>query len=138
MTAHNLSEEQMVGILRNALVIAGQEMGDKGDHWPVIKATVLSLAKDWENLKIERDVDAEMKIHLYKQLEVMEKSLETCTPSAQITIAKKLKELREICDAYFSEATVSSLYIEHDSTPDHIKRARAIVSTLEGDENGHQ
>ena len=38
-------------------------MGD-GDQWPVVKDTVYRVMKDWEDLKVERAVHAEMKIHI--------------------------------------------------------------------------
>lgn len=129
-----MSEESMINFLRNALVIAGEEMGDEGDHWPVINATVHSIMKTWEDVKIERNVDAEMKKHLYAQLEIMEKNLPGCTPEAQATIAPKLQELREIYDAYFESPSADAVYITPDDMPPHIKRAHAIISTLDGDE----
>lgn len=136
MTAQTLSEEQMVGILRNALVIAGQEMGEKGDHWPVIKATVLSLANDWENLKIEREVDAEMKNHLYHELSRMEEYLDDCSPKFRASLEPKLIELREIYDAYFTKVPASSLYVDDKDIPTHIQRAEIILETLDGETHG--
>ena len=41
----------MVSLVRNALLVAGHEMGANGDHWPVIKSTIHSIMKDWEDLK---------------------------------------------------------------------------------------
>ncbi len=66
MTAQATTETQMVGLVRNALLVAGQEMGADGDHWPVINSTIHSIAKDWENLQIERNVHTELKTHLAK------------------------------------------------------------------------
>ena len=56
-----MTEEKMVTLVRNALLAAGHEMGKNGDHWPVIKSTIEKVMKDWENLKIERDITAELK-----------------------------------------------------------------------------
>ena len=99
--AKQMTEEQKMMFLRNALVVAGQEMGDDGDHWPVIKSTVHAIMKTWEDVKTERNVDNEMKTHLYQQLQIMENGLGDCTADARKAIEPKLKELREVYDAYF-------------------------------------
>ena len=71
-TTKPMPEEQMVHLVRNALLVAGHEMGKDGDHWPVVKSTIHSLMKDWEDLKVERNVHAELKKHVYAQLDEME------------------------------------------------------------------
>ena len=38
---HTMTDDQAVNLVRNSLLVAGQEMGHDGDHWPVIKSTVL-------------------------------------------------------------------------------------------------
>jgi len=50
-TTKPMPEEQMVHLMRNALLVAGHEMGADGDHWPVVKATIHSLMKDWEDFE---------------------------------------------------------------------------------------
>ncbi|MFY9287703.1 MAG: hypothetical protein WAO98_04295 [Alphaproteobacteria bacterium] len=127
-----MSEQQAVNVVRNALLVAGTEMGE-GDHWPVINATVHSIAKDYENLKIERAVDAEMKTHLYSQLQIMERELPNCTLEARIEVAAKLMELREIYDAYFSSLEESAVVVSENDVPVHVQRAKTIISTLEHD-----
>ena len=128
-----MTEEQMMMFLRNALVVAGQEMGDNGDHWPVIKSTVHSVMKTWEDVKTDRNVDSEMKTHLYEQLEIMEKGLVDCTAEARIAIEPKLKQLREIYNAYFETTDDNAVMVNRDELPDYIKRAEAIVETLENE-----
>lgn len=127
-------EARMVGLVRNALLVAGHEMGDEGDHWPVIKSTIKEIDKDYEDLQIERSVHAEMKKHLYKQLEKMEAELEHLPTETKTEAAPKLIELREIYDAFFSEADETKLIANTDEEPMHIKRARAIIATLEADD----
>ena len=124
------SEEQMVQIVRNALLVAGQEMGD-GDQWPVIKDTIYKIAKDYEDLKIERNVDDELKTHLYAQLKGMEAGLVTCSPEMRAKLEPKVKELRDVCDAYFSDVDRSAIVYDADEAPEHVKRMRAILATLE-------
>lgn len=131
-SAKTMSEEQMVFLVRNALLVAGQEIG-KGDQWPVIKDTVHKLMKDWEDLKVERSVDEELKIHLYDQLEEMELGLEECTPKMRALLEPRIKDLHEVCDAYFSDLDKSAVKYEEDSAPEHVKRMKAILATMEED-----
>lgn len=138
----DLTETQMQSLVRNALMVAGQEMGEKGDHWPVIKQTVTDVMRDWENLRIEREVHAEMKRHLYQQLAAMEQILLTCPKEEQKTVAPRLAELREIYDAFFTDVEREELYLADDvelylaeaEKPLHIRRAEAIIQTLEDED----
>lgn len=126
-------EEQMVHLVRNALLVAGQEMGN-GDHWPVVKSTIYSIMKDWEDLKIERNVHAELKKHLYAQLDEMDRLAQNHTAAEKAEALPKLKELREIYDAYFEPANKEFLKLNKEDTPIHVKRAQHLLKTLE-DEN---
>ena len=132
MTTTAISEEQMVHLVRNALLVAGQEMGD-GDQWPVIKDTVYRIMKDWEDLKVERNVDAELKIHLYAQLKGMEAGLAECTPGVRAVLEPRIKELHEVCDAYFSDIDVDIVEYDEENAPEHIKRMKSILNTMEDD-----
>ena len=129
--ACDLKEEEMLQLVRNALIVAGNRMGPSGDHWPVIKSTIRSIMKDWENLKIARAVHNEMKNHLYRQLEAMEKVLPECPREVQANVGPKLKELREIYEAYFSEADPDSYYVDETGLPAHILRTEFILDGLE-------
>lgn len=126
-------EARMLNLMRNALIVAGDEMGKTGDHWPVIKTTIYQIANDYEQVKINRDVDAEMKIHLYHELETMESHLPDCNEDIRPKVAAELKQLREIFDAYFAPYDERAIPINEDELPPHILRAREIISTLEED-----
>lgn len=132
MTDKAKSEEQMVFLVRNALLVAGQEMGN-GDHWPVVKDTVHKIMRDWENLKIERNVDDELHIHLYDQIKEMEAGLGECAPDVRKVLEPRIKELREVCDAYFSDIDQSAIEYDENTAPEHVKRMKAILNTLEED-----
>jgi hypothetical protein len=133
--AKEMTEAQMVGLVRNALLVAGHEMGENGEHWPVVNATIHSIAKDWEESRLEDAADEEMKTHLYQKLESMEKGLAECSPDLRAELLPKLKELREAYDAYFLPLDEKAATIQEEEVPIHIKRAEAIISTLRGDEH---
>jgi hypothetical protein len=132
MTAQTLNEEQMVHLVRNALLVAGQEMGD-GDQWPIVKDTVYKIMKDFEDLKIERNVQEELKKHVYAQLAEMDRILMICSDEDRKDAAPKIKQLREIYDAYFEPINENLLDLSDDETPLHVKRAENLISSLEAD-----
>ena len=143
--SYTLTEAQMKKLARNALLTAGHEMGAKGDHWPVIKNTITDIMMDWEKLDQEREVQNQMKTHLYHHLEEMETNLKGCTQEEQEAATPLLQELREVYDAFFTEREVEELYLSNDDKddlifedtkkPDHIKRAEAILDTLMEEED---
>lgn len=133
--AKEMTEAQLVGLVRNALLVAGYEMGESGDHWPVINDTIHSIAKDWEDARIEKEVDAELKIQLYEQLGIMERGLSECDESTRAELEPLIKQLREACDAYFEPFDKEQVFIDTEEAPIHLKRAEAIIATL-GDEHG--
>ena len=132
MTTKPISEEQAVHLVRNALLVAGQEMGN-GDQWPVVKDTIYKIMKDFEDLKIERDVHAELKKHIYAELDEMDRILFTCNETDRADAAPKLKKLREIYDAYFEPVDGRQLHISDDSVPAHVVRAENLLMSLEGE-----
>lgn len=134
MSAIKINEEQMVKLVRNALLVAGNEMGEEGDHWPVVNSTIHSIMKDWEELKIERNVHAEMRTHLYEQLDRMDEIIVSCPDEVKADAEPKLRKLREIYDAYFSMVAPKDICINEDDMPVHVKRAEAIIMTLENDD----
>ncbi len=134
MTSSKMTEEQMVGLVRNALVVAGMEMGGpEGDHWPVVKDTIYNVMKDWEELKVERNVQAEMRVHLYAELDRMDTVLAACPDDVRADAGPKLKQLREVCDAHFAKVEANDIYIDDEQMPAHVKRAETIIKTLEAD-----
>ena len=129
-----MTEEQMVGLVRNALLVAGMEMGAEGDHWPVIKDTIFSIMRDWEDLKTERCVSAAVKEHYEKLL----KELETIRAGSPEQLKKEIDaaliDLRALYSACF--APVNDLYFSDadEEPPSHIKRAKVIIDSLGGDD----
>jgi hypothetical protein len=134
MTTQAMCEERMVFLVRNALLVAEKEMGG-GDQWPVVKDTIYKIMKDWEDLKTERNVDAEMRIHLYDQIKDMEAGLDECSPETREALEPKIREWRDICNAYFSDCDREAVYFDEQEVPMHIRRMNAILSTME-DDNG--
>jgi hypothetical protein len=134
MSMTEMSEAQSVSFLRNALLVAGMEMGMQGDHWPVVKSTIHSIVKDWEELQIERNVFEELKTHLYADLREMDRIAAAGPADIRANVEPKLKELREVYDAYFSGVTIEPIDFDSPDMPDHIKRAKVIADTLEDDD----
>ena len=132
--ATGMTEDQMVHVVRNALLVAGQEMGADGDHMPLVKATIHDIMQDWQQVQVNRAVDAELKTHLYAQLDIMEKEVPHCAPEAQADITAKLKEIRGIYDAYFAPVSTPVTFTNEAEIPPHIRRAEAILATLEVDD----
>ena len=64
--SHNAS---MLNMARNALLVAGHEMGADGDHWPVIKAAVHGLARAYDAMKIEEEVTRQLRTHMKAALD---------------------------------------------------------------------
>lgn len=137
MTPDQKTEEHMVFLVRNALLVAQQEMGD-GDQWPVVKDTIHKIMKDWEDLKVERNVDEELRIHLYAKIKEMEEALPECAPEARAILEPRLRELRETCDAYFSDLDPKAVSCDGANELPHIKRMNAILGTLEEEEDNEQ
>ncbi len=125
-----LREADMKSLIRNALMVAGQEMGKDGDHWPVIKNTITDVMRDWEELEIERTIHAELQHQMSRYLDDMLEVLKTCKPSVQKAAAPYIKELREIYDAAFSTPDEEFYDLSDEDKPIHIKRAEAIIDTL--------
>ncbi|MGE0109960.1 MAG: hypothetical protein AB7S81_09440 [Bdellovibrionales bacterium] len=140
----SLSETEMKNLIRNTLMVAGQEMGATGEHWPVIQSTITDIMRDWEQLEIERAVHAEMKSHLYVQLQKMKEILKTCTPEVRADVAPQIIELEEVYNAFFEDVKEDIIYLadEEDdlylaadeNIPLHIRRAEAIIDTLDEEE----
>ncbi len=130
-----VTEEQAVRMLSNALVLAGREMGDGGDHWPVIKSAIRDLNADWEKLKIERAVHAEMQEHLYAALAEMESRARGCDAATKAEVMPKLRELREIYDAFFSPVPLASpvAAANDEETPNYVKRIENMMEIFEGE-----
>lgn len=130
-----MSEERAVHLVRNALLVAGQEMGEDGDHWPVIKSTIHSVMKDYEDLKVERNVSEELRKYYAGIIANVEKNLSKCPADKQPDVQKILHEMREIYNARFEEPVGKIMYVTCDADePIHIKRMKNIIETLEVDD----
>jgi hypothetical protein len=128
----NMTEEQAVHLVRNALLVAGSEMGAEGDHWPVIKSTIHQLMRDQENLRIERNVEAELKQHFKDIIDDIEKSARLCPDDARQEAEKIVHDLRELYTARFAPVDPTMIVVCDADLPIHIQRAEAIISTLGG------
>lgn len=135
MTNHRqLNDDQMANLARNALIVAGLEMGNEGDHWPVINATIHSLMQDLENLKIERNVADSVRVHFRQMISEL-KTMRTEAPqNLKHHFDKAICDLEDIYDSAFTEPDPSQLVIDPESLPPHIHRAHAIISTLEAED----
>ena len=131
MTANKVNEEMMVHIVRNALLVAGREMGDDGDQNPVVKSTIHALMRDWENLKTERNVFAEVRTQCDLVLAELERMRETADTAFRAEIDKALTDLRDLYQAAFSDVALEDVYVDPNVIPLHIKRADQILKTLE-------
>ena len=127
------AEQKMLELACNALTIAGQEMGD-GDHWPVIKATVSSLRKDFEDLQTERDVFEAARCDYEKMIARIETLGKSAPAHLKPKFAHAITQLREVYVATFTPVERKDLYIDPDKLPAHIKRGAVIIDTLEADD----
>lgn len=130
-----MSEEQAVNLVRNSLMVAGYEMGEPGDHWPVIKSTVDSIMKDWENIKTERKESAELQKNYLELIDKMEKNIDLCPPDTRPEVEGMIKELREVYEARFGPMDMTMFVVCDADIPIHIKRAEAILKTLEDEDD---
>ena len=140
--AHNAS---MLNLARNALLVAGHEMGSEGDHWPVIKAAVHGLARAYEAMKIEEEVTSQLRIHMKSALDEYEQLVEHHGDELDETQRDELQQfianMRELYHARFDEPVQAA----NDDSPlaDLIElatgtdgmlpfaRAAAIIATLD-------
>lgn len=129
MTGKTISEDQMVHIVRNALIVAGQEMGEGGDHWPVINATIHEMTKDWEDLQVERNVFSEVKKHYEDMIQQLIKARDSSAEEYKADLDATITEIRGLYRACFDE--VEDEYYGDTEMPTHMKRAQAIIDTLE-------
>ena len=129
MTTKAMNEEQMVFFVRNALLVAGQEIGN-GDQWPVVKDTIYKMMKDFEDLKIERAVNEELKVHYADIINNIEGSLHLCPDDLRPSAEAMIRNLRELYQARF-EPLGYRIKTAHDELPIHAQRMIEIIKTLE-------
>jgi len=131
MADKTMSEDQMVDIVRNALLVAGHEMGQEGDHWPVINDTVYKIMKDFEDVKIEKNVIAEVKKNYELMLQQLIKLRNETSEEEKGELESTITELRALYRACFDEVQNEFISLNDAELPEHIKRAEAIIDTLE-------
>ncbi len=131
MRVEGISEEKAIYMLRNAILVAGQEMG-MGDAAPIIKDTVYHLMKDYEDLKTERRVTAELKIHNKALIDSLEENLPLCPESLRPKAEAMIASLRELYAARF-DPVPHPAYAESD-LPIHARRMLYLVKTLEDED----
>ncbi len=137
MGTNNIQDEQMVHLVRNALLVAGHEMGapeQGGDHWPIINATIHSVMQDWEDLKIERNVHEELSQHYKKVIDDLEAGFASCPDDLKPTAQQMIGELRELHHSCFDPINHLAFNTDDVEQPTHIERMLNIIDTL-GDTN---
>jgi hypothetical protein len=95
-------DDKLVHLTRNALLVAGMEMGKEGDHWPVINSNIHALMRDHENLKIENAVQEQLKEHVGKIIGDYEKFLTECDEATRSKAEPHIRKMRELHDAMFT------------------------------------
>lgn len=108
-------DDKLVNLTRNALLVAGMEMGKEGDHWPVIKANIHALMRDHENLKIEVAVQEQLREHVGKIIGEYEKFLTECDEITRNKAEPHIHKMRELHDAMF---TPVALALQNTTTED--------------------
>lgn len=100
-----MRDAAVLNLARNALLVAGHEMGDGGDHWPVIKAAVHGLARAYDAMKIEEEVTAQLRVHMRAALDEYEGLLASYSsdldPSQRAELEKFVADMRDIYSARF-------------------------------------
>lgn len=135
--------DHTVHLARNALLVAGLEMGKEGDHWPVIKANIHALMHDYENLKIELAVQEQLREHLGQRLKEFEELLARSDDTFRTAMAPHVNKMREIYDAMFAPVGADSESIQATEADEadegryaSWKSSAAIIRNLKEEDNG--
>ncbi len=134
--------DHTVNLARNALLVAGLEMGKEGDHWPVIKANIHALMHDYENLKIELAVQEQLREHLGQKVKEFEALLAQSDDAFRTAMAPHVNKMREIYDAMFTPVATGSedlLMTDADEAEGRYaswKSSAAIIRSLKEEDNG--
>lgn len=99
--------KSLLHMARNALLEAGHEIGEDGEHWRLIKDTMGGLARAYEALKIEEEVSDQLRVHMKDALDNYETLLESFATELEPDVLAELRrfvtELREIYTARFDD-----------------------------------
>lgn len=133
--------DRSVHLARNALLVAGIEMGKEGDHWPVIKANIHALMKDYENLKIELAVQEQMREHLGQKIKEFEALLARSDETFRTAMSPHVNKMREIYEAMFEPVAAGSEHQLTDADEEtgryaSWKSSAAIIRSLKEEDNG--
>lgn len=134
--------DHTVHLARNALLVAGLEMGKDGDHWPVIKANIHALMRDYENLKIELAVQEQLREHLGQKVKEFEDLLGRSDDAFRTAMAPHVNKMREIYEAMFAPVAAGSDDVrmtdadEEEGRYSSWKSSAAIIKSLKEEDNG--
>lgn len=132
-------DDKMVHLARNAMLVAGMEMGKEGDHWPVIKANIHTLMRDYENLKIELAVQEQLKEHVGKIIGEYEKFLLTCDDATRQKVEPHVRKMRDVHDAMFAPTAQNAVPSTEEDDGDGYqpwKSSAAIIKSLMEEKDG--
>lgn len=131
----------LLNMARNALLVAGHEMGADGDHWPVIKAAVHGLARAYEAMKIEEEVAEQLRTHMGRALDEYEALLDSygddLTDAQRHELEHFISDMRDIYTARFetpaNDNPIADLLRMASGTEGMLpfERAANIIRTLE-------
>lgn len=97
----------LLNMARNALLAAGHEIGEDGDHWQIIKDTTAGLARAYEALKIEEEITDQLRVHMRDALDNYETLMESFAgelePGVLDELRKFIADLRDIYNARFED-----------------------------------
>lgn len=97
----------LLHMARNALLEAGHEIGEDGDHWKIIKDTMAGLARAYEALKIEEEITDQLRVHMKDALDSYSNLLESFAselePDVLAELRKFVAELRDVYNARFDD-----------------------------------
>lgn len=128
-----MKEMQLITLARNALLVAGHEMGKTGDHWPVIKATIQGIMKDYEELQTERRISEELQDHLGQIVGEYEQLLNDCSPELRAELEPVIREMREVYEAAAADVPVTAMPAPEDKdAPGFVpwRSAQTIIKSL--------
>lgn len=109
-------DEKLVYLARNAMLVSGMEMGKDGDHWPLVKANIHAMMRDYEQLKIETAVQEELRVHVGDIIKRYEKFLGECSDTeVRDAYAPHIAKMREVYDAMFAPVDAKNeARLEHE------------------------
>lgn len=121
---HNTS---LLHMARNALLEAGHEIGEDGEHWRIIKDTMAGLARAYEALKIEEEVSDQLRVNMKDALDSYETLLEGFAGELDADVLTELRrfvaELRDVYNARFDDLA---------ETEDPLSDLRSLAHDIDG------